>query len=170
VAISSDPGPHRLDYTLETRRGFATSRLQVITRGEGWNRRLDLRRTGSGGWSLAVRADGEATLPPPGGDPEGLAFALDCDLALSPLTNSMPILRHGLLQGGSPIELVVAWVSVPDLAVVSYRQRYTFVRHEGDRHIVRYEDIDGPFAAEIVFDSDGLVIDYPQIARRLDSA
>ena len=35
------------------------------------------------------------------------------------------------------------------------------------RHVVRYEAIDGSFAADITADADGVVIDYPGIARRL---
>jgi len=92
--------------------------------------------------------------------------ALDCDLALSPLTNSMPVLRNGLLESGGPVELHMAWVSVPDLGVFSSRQRYTFVRKQGERSIVRYESSSRNFVADITFDQDGLVIDYPGIGRR----
>jgi hypothetical protein len=45
-------------------------------------------------------------------------------------------------------------------------QRYTFVRKEGDQSIVRFEDQDG-FSADLTFDRDGLVLDYPGIAKRL---
>ena len=93
--------------------------------------------------------------------------ALDCDLALSPLTNTMPVLRHGLLSGGGPIDFVMAWVSVPDLAVHLSPQRYTFMSREGDRSLVRYESGSRDFVAELVFDSDGFVIAYPGIGRRV---
>jgi len=33
--------------------------------------------------------------------------------------------------------------------------------------VLRYEAIDGTFAANITVDRDGLVVDYPGIARRL---
>jgi hypothetical protein len=92
--------------------------------------------------------------------------ALDCDLGRSPLTNSMTVLRHNLLAGGSPVDFVVAWVSVPDLSVYASKQRYTFLRHEGERRIIRFED-DSGFTADIIFDNDGLVLDYPGLARRL---
>jgi len=59
----------------------------------------------------------------------------------------------------------MAWVSVPDLAVYPSRQRYTFVRHEATPHVVRFESLDSSFIAEIVFDDDGLVLDYPGIGR-----
>ncbi len=101
----------------------------------------------------------------PGGDMSPFTETLDCDLGLSPLTNSMPVLRHGLLRGGGPVDFLMAWVSVPDLAVRASRQRYTFVRAEGKGAVVRYESLDGEFTTDITFDGDGLVVDYPGIGR-----
>jgi hypothetical protein len=96
-----------------------------------------------------------------------LNAALDCDLGLSPTTNSMPVLRHKLLAGGGPIDFLMAWVSVPDLSVRASAQRYTFVRVESGTVVVRYESTDSGFTADLTFDQDGLVIDYPGIGRRL---
>jgi uncharacterized protein len=152
VAVGAAPAPYRLDYTLETGEDFVTSRLHVMVTGEDGRRTLDLLRSDEGRWSA------EAELPPVSG-------ALDCDLALSPLTNTMPVLRHGLLRPGEPVDLVMAWVSVPDLTVHPSPQRYVPL---GDG-LVRFESLDGDFTAEIEFDADGLVVDYPGIARRLSS-
>jgi hypothetical protein len=167
VAIGVEPIPYRLDYMLETAAGFVTSRLRVSSRGEGWRRTLDLRRDTQGAWSVDVEEEGDVDLPSAGGDPATLTGALDCDLGLSPVTNLMPILRHDLLSGGGPIELTTAWVSVPDLAVMADGQRYAFVRADQDSSVIRYEAIDGTFAADIILDSEGIVIDFPGIARRL---
>jgi hypothetical protein len=167
VAIGTDPVPYRLDYRLETRRGFVTSRLRVTTRGQGWRRGLDLRRLASGAWSASAEAEGEAPLAPPGGSVEPLAGSLDCDLGLSPLTNSMPVLRHDLLRGGGPIDFRMAWVSVPDLSIRSSAQRYTYLRDARGGHVIRYEDSDDTFVADLTLDQDGLVLDYPELARRL---
>jgi hypothetical protein len=166
VAIGTDPVPYRLDYRLTTRRGFVTSRLRVRSKGEGWHRSLDLQRSPAGAWTVLAYGDGELALPPPGGDVAAFAEALDCDLGLSPLTNTMPVLRHGLQTGSGPIGFTMAWVSVPDLAVRTSGQRYTFVETQGQRSIVRFEDDEG-FTADIAFDGDGLVLDYPGLARRL---
>src|SRR5215831_13966253 len=76
VAIGTTPAPYRLDYRVETSAGFVTSRLRVTSRGEGWRRTLDLRRSDAGAWSLAVDGDGDGHLPPGGGDPVSLADAL----------------------------------------------------------------------------------------------
>jgi uncharacterized protein len=167
VAISADPVPYRLDYTLQTRSEFVTSRLEAVARGQDWCRMLDLRRDVEGTWTVTADAEGSLDLSPPGGDPNMFAGALDCDLGLSPVTNLMPVHRHALISGGGPVELVTAWVSVPDLSVHADGQRYAFVRAEQDRRVIRYEATDASFAADIVVDQDGIAIDYPGIARRL---
>jgi hypothetical protein len=168
VAIGTVPLPYRLDYELETEPGFVTARLRVTSSGEGWRRELDLRREENGVWSADTEEQGDVDLPPVGGDTTTLlADALDCDLGLSPLTNMMPILRHGLRHGGGPIEFTMAWVSVPALTVQADRQRYRHLSSAADHHIVRYEAVDGSFAADITVDANAVVIDYPGIARRL---
>jgi hypothetical protein len=166
VAIGADPIGYRLDYKLETDYGFTTLGLLITARGTGWSRTLDLRRNRRGRWSVRTKSEGDTDLPPPGGDALLFAEALDCDLGLSPLTNSMPVLRHGLLRRGGHIDFLMAWVSVPDLGVRASRQRYTFVRAEAQGAVVRYESLDSRFTADITFDAEGLVVDYPGIGRR----
>jgi hypothetical protein len=151
IAIGSDPIPYRLDYSLVAHEGFVTAGLRVEARGEGLHETLDLWRSDEGRWNVG----GESR-------PE-LDGALDCDLGLSPLTNSMPVLRHGLRREQGSVELLMAWVSVPDLTVHLSRQGYTGL---GDG-VVRFESLDDSFTAEITFDEDGLVLDYPGVARRL---
>jgi uncharacterized protein len=155
VAIGTSPTPYRLDYTLETGTGWITSRLAVAARMEGRRRTLELRRDGR--WFTRYDDEDEQPLP------ESFDAALDCDLGLSPVTNLMPVLRHGIREGGGPVVLTTAWVSVPDLALTADEQRYSFVR-EG---AVRFEAVDGSFTAELTLDDDGIVVDYPGIARRL---
>jgi hypothetical protein len=167
IAIGTAPVPYRLDYHLATVEGYVTARLLVRARGSGWRRSLDLQRAASGAWSCTAEAEGGLDLSAPGGDLAEVAGGLDCDLAFSPLTNSMPVLRHRLDEGGGPVEFLMAWVSVPDLAVRPSRQRYTFVRREDGLRIVRFESLDSAFVAEVGFDDDGLVLDYPGIARRV---
>jgi len=165
IAIGSSPLGYRLDYKLETRSDYVTSGLLVVARGVGWERKLDLRRLFSGRWTARTKVRGDVDLPPPGGDMAPFAGALDCDLALSPLTNSMPVLRHGLLEGGGPLELLMAWVSVPDLRVLPSRQRYRFLRKSGEQSIIRYESSSRDFVADLSFDQDGLCMSYPGIGR-----
>jgi hypothetical protein len=164
VAIGSEPLPYSLEYELTTSDGYVTSRLQVRSRGAGWERAMVLQRNAaSGEWSCTAHTDGDLDLglPPPGGDMASLKDALDCDLGLSPLTNSMPVLRHRLHTENRAIDFLMAWVDVPALTITPSPQRYTFVRSG----IVRYESLDSDFQAEITFDEHGIVLDYPGIAR-----
>jgi hypothetical protein len=170
VAIREQPLPYRLDYAVEAPEGLVTARMEVDARGDGWRRRLVLRRAAGGRWSIEAAGEGDAPLPPPGGDPDALEGALDCDLGLSPATNSMPILRHGLLDGGGPVELLMAWVSVPDLAVSPSRQRYTGLGRRGEAALVRFETPEDGFTADLTVDGDGIVLDYPGLARRAGTA
>jgi hypothetical protein len=169
TAIGGDPLPYRLAYELVTTEGWVTSRLLVRAEGadpggEPWVRTVELINGPGGEWTVRGKAEGNVALPPPGGDAAALRGAMDCDLGLSPLTNTMPVLRAGLLDGGGPVEFLMAWVSVPDLTVTPSRQTYTFVRRDGDLSVVNYAD--PGFSQDIVFDRDGLVVDYPRIGRR----
>jgi hypothetical protein len=168
VALGSEPCPYRLEYQLTTAEAYVTAQLIVRAAGPGWRRVLVLDRAPSGTWSARTEADGHLDRPPPGGDLSSLAGALDCDLGLSPLTNSMPVLRHHLHEQGGPVEFLMAWVAVPELAVYPSRQRYTFVRREARAQVVRFEALDGDFVADIAFDNQGVVLEYPGIARLVE--
>jgi hypothetical protein len=163
TAIGGDPLPYRLEYELETVDRYVTSRLLVKAYGQGWRRRLELRNTG-GAWSIDAEEEGLAPLSSPGGDARALYGATDCDLGLSPLTNTMPALR---LDGRRSIDVLAAWVSVPDLGVTPSPQMYEFVREDGAVTVIRYTD--PGFTEEIAF-RDGLVLDYPSIGRMVVSA
>lgn len=167
VAIGSNPLPYRLDYRFDSRSRYVTKRIEVEAHGQGWRRRLYLKRDKAGEWDAEWETHGEALLRPPTGDMNELREALDCDLALSPVTNTMPVLRHRVLRGGGPVEFLMAWVSVPDLSVIPSRQRYTFVRADELLSVVRYESASRDFTAELLFDEDGLVVEYPGIGHRL---
>jgi hypothetical protein len=171
VAIGSTPALYRLDYELETGPRFVTVRLVVTARGDGWMRSLDLRRAPSGVWQETWKEDGDCRVVGSrvATDLDGLAGALDVDLGLSPLLNTPPVLRHGLLRGAGSVDFVMAWVSVPDLAVHRSPQRYSFVRATDDeRSVVRFESLtDDGFEADITYDAEGFVLDYPGIGTRI---
>jgi hypothetical protein len=89
---------------------------------------------------------------------DGLDFF---DLGNSPLFNSLPVLRDGLLGGGDERDYVMRWVSVPELVVSEQRQRYEPLQARS----VRFRSDD--FVADIRFGEDGLVEHYPGLAERL---
>jgi hypothetical protein len=79
----------------------------------------------------------------------------------------MLVLRHRLHECGGPVDLQMAWVSVPDLTIHASRERYTFVRKDPHARIVRFEGLESAFVAEVSFDRHGVVLDYPGIARHV---
>jgi hypothetical protein len=83
------------------------------------------------------------------------------DLGWSPLFNSLPVIRDGLLEHGPPRNYVMRWVDVPSLEIHVSEQGYEPL---GER-LVRFRA--GTFMADIQFDDAGLVVDYPGIATRL---
>jgi uncharacterized protein len=83
------------------------------------------------------------------------------DLGLSPLFNSLPVWRDGLLEDGQARDYVMRFVSVPDLEVLESRQRYEPL---GGRRL-RFSS--GDFTAVLDFDDDGLVVRYEHLAERV---
>ncbi len=167
VQLGSAPQPYRLAYELDaTGPGYMTRTLEVEAVGEGWARSLRVSRDDGGQWDIAAEVHGGGGLPPPGGDPRAVAEALDCDLAFSPLTNTMPVRRHRLDDGEGARTFLMAWVSVPDLAVTPSRQHYTHLERRSEGSVVRYESETRDFVADLELDRDGVVIRYPGLAER----
>lgn len=83
------------------------------------------------------------------------------DLGFSPLFNSLPVIRDGLLEDGAPRLYTMRWIEVPSLRVAASQQRY---EPFGDGH-VRFTA--GDFTADIRFDELGYVLDYPGVATRV---
>jgi putative glycolipid-binding protein len=82
------------------------------------------------------------------------------DLGWSPLFNSLPVIRDGLLEPGPARDYVMRWVDVPSLEVTTSEQQYEPLGNG----LVRFRS--GSFTAEIRFDENEFVVDYPGIARR----
>lgn len=156
-------------WQLDVGPGWVTRSLRVTTHGFGWSRSLELERSASGQWSAMSTSQGEADLPAPGlNDPGTLDGAIDCDLGLCPVTNTMPIRRLGLLEREvGETHLIMAWVEVPSLRVIRSDQLYSSPPPTSGLNQVRYESYSRDFNAQLTVDHDGLVIDYPTLAQRL---
>lgn len=83
------------------------------------------------------------------------------DLGWSPLFNSLPVMRDGLLKPGEPRDYLMRWVEVPSLEITTSEQHYEPLGNG----LVRFRS--GSFTAEIQFDENEFVVDYPRIARRV---
>lgn len=191
--------PHYLlRWFLQTGPAWVTRILEVQVESANWSRSLTLRREDDGRWisdgratGVPLRSDGQpltidgsdwnATDGTPPGivDAAGLTTALDCDLGLCPVTNTMPMLRSVLPASGSAsasaplsgpeIEFVMAWVEVPSLRVIRSQQVYQLRRLQPDGGaLVRYVGLHRSFVGDLSVDADGIVIDYQDLAHRID--
>jgi len=133
-----DGAPIHVVYQLTTDTAGAVRRLEV----GGPGRSVTLLSDGSGHWTSRPDLDG----------------CVDVDIAITPLTNTLPIRRLNLAVGESA-NIEVAYVSVPEFAVKRASQRYT--RTEAG---YRYES--GSFTADLEVDADGLVTTYSDLWRR----
>jgi uncharacterized protein len=167
IQLGAEPAPFRVDYRLEAPERFVTSELELTAIAEGWTRHLALRHDGSGGWSAEVSDTGDV----PGGSWDGelpdLSEAVDIDIQNSPLTNTMPILREEFRRGGDG-DFLMAFVTLPTLRVEASPQRYEHVRAADGGSVVRYISRDGDFTADLELDSEGLLVHYPRLARRVE--
>ncbi|WP_295119588.1 putative glycolipid-binding domain-containing protein [uncultured Leifsonia sp.] len=150
-------------WRLTVADGWVTRSLSVSVHGTGWTRSLELGRSANGDWSAHATEDGTPIdVRRLGFAPDAFADAIDCDLGLCPVTNTMPIRRLGLLDGNTPPRaLPVVWVDVPTLRVSLSTQMYS--SGEG---LVRYEVPSGEFTAGLTVDPDGVVVHYPELAER----
>lgn len=154
-------------WELDVAKGWQTCALHVTARGFGWSRTLGLTRSATKEGPSVVDSHGAVDLPGPGlSDPSSLDGAIDCDLWLCPLTNTMPIRRLGLLDRDvDDTHLVMASVEVPSLRVLRSDQVYASAPDDDGRR-VRYATYSRDVSALLSVDDDGLVVDYPGLAVR----
>jgi hypothetical protein len=116
---------------------------------------------------LELQADGEGCWKRRGGEPvPELEGCIDVDISATPFTNTLPIRRLALEPGESE-ELTVTYIRVPELLVGPERQRYGCLQAQADGGLYRFEALPSGFTAELPVDADGLVIDYPELFRRV---
>jgi hypothetical protein len=134
--------------------GWRVRTLEAWVLGED-NRALALTSDGSGRWTL-----------PDGRHQPALDGCLDVDVSSSVFPNTLPIRRLGMVPGWSE-EITLVYVQAPELTVSVARQRYTCQTWGPDGGRYRFEDLGSGFTAEITVDGDGLVVEYPRLARRI---
>jgi hypothetical protein len=129
----------------------------------GWNvTRVVVKRVGGGTLDLLSDAQGNWT-DGNGAPREDLAGCIDIDISATPFTNTLPIRRLKLAEGERRVIRVV-YIALPELTAVPVEQAYTCI--ERDRRY-RYEGITSRYTAELPVDTDGFVMDYPALFRRL---
>jgi len=117
--------------------------------------------------SIKIQTDGQGHWSTHTGDPvPSLEGCIDVDISATPFTNTLPIRRLALSPGQSA-ELLVAYASIPEIELKPERQRYTCLEWNTDRGLYKYEGLESGFSTELPVDSEGLVIDYPGLFKRV---
>lgn len=150
--------PYFASYSLTTDDAGVTQRLAVRAtrvRGEQY---VTLTRSEEGIWLVDHVADhGARTVR------TNFGGAVDVDLVPSPLFNALPVRRLGLHRTAVEQDLPTVFVSLPGLEVGFLRQIYRTVA-VGEATVVSVaSDL---LEAVLTVDSDGLVLEYPGLARR----
>jgi hypothetical protein len=122
-------------------------------------------RTASGSRETLLACDGESRWRIDGRPAAHLDGCLDVDLESSALTNTLPVHRLGL-AAGTRAEAPAAYVRALDLRSERLEQSYERLPDETGRESYRYAAPAFGFACTLVYDSSGLVLDYPGIAVR----
>ena len=147
-AVNSEPFALRYQIRCDGSWTLNYAFIEII----GEQRKVELLSDGRGKWT-----DASGNVLP---DLDG---AIDVDISATPFTNTLPIRRLRLARGHSA-EIRAAYVRVPDLDIVRDPQRYTCLE---PLHRYRYESLDSDFVREIEVDTDGLVVTYPGLFKRL---
>jgi hypothetical protein len=134
--------------------GWATRSAHVVGRSASGPHEVRLEGDGGGVWLV----DGE---PAP-----RLAGCLDVDLEGSACTNAFPVQRLDL-EVGERADAPAAYVRALDGSVERLEQSYARLEDEAGHSRYDYASPAYGYRDELVYDSVGLVVDYPDIAVRV---
>jgi len=152
LAFDDQHGPFRLKYRLTWDKLWRLRDAELVVETESFSRSVTLKTDGQGHWQ-----DGA------GRTMVELDACVDIDIWPTPFTNSFPIWREPMAVGERR-EFRMAWVCAPDLTVHPQPQAYTRL---ADR-LYLFENLDGNgFRAKLPVDEDGIVLDYPDLFRRV---
>ena len=137
-------------------KGEAAGRLLLRTTTGEAERQISLSRTEDGIW--LVDYGSESTR-------DEFSGAVTVDVAGAVTFNTLPIRRLGVHRTAGEFEIPVVCVSMPDLSVTLITQTYRTVDITPEGAVVNFTR--GDFTADITVDPEGIVIDYPGVARRV---
>ncbi len=141
-------------YSLATDETGVIQRLTVRTTRAKGEQHVTLTRSEEGIW-LVDHGQGAART--------NFGGALDIDLEFSPLFNALPVRRLALHRTAAKHGLTMVFVSLPSLEVSRVPQTYRTVSLGEPAVVCLSSD---SYDVEFSVDADGLVLDYPGLARR----
>lgn len=152
LAFDEEHGPFRLTYRLIWNESWQLHDAELVLTTERSTQSLSLQTDGLGHWRYS---NGRVI--------DELHGCFDIDIWPTPFTNTFAIRREPMAVGERR-QFRMAWVFAPDLTVQAQPQAYTRL---ADR-LYLFENLDGSgFRAELPVDEDGVVLDYPDLFRRV---
>jgi uncharacterized protein len=116
---------------------------------------------------VELLSEGQGTWTTPDGQTVSeLRGCIDVDISVTPFTNTLPIRRLGLAPTETA-ELSVAYFEGTALQAWPEPQRYTCLEKSSRGGLYRFLSLDGGFTADLPVDTDGLVLDYPGLFKRV---
>ena len=154
LAYNGEDGPFRFTYRLNWDASWQLRDAELHLTTERSTRSLILQTDGQGHWR---HGDGQSFAE--------LDGCRDIDIWPTPFTNTFPIRREPMAVGERR-QFLMAWVDASDLSVHPQPQAYTRL---ADR-VYLFENLDGSgFQAELSVDEDDIVLDYPDLFRRVQA-
>ncbi len=140
-------------YSIELDAAWLTRRAHIEAKTVSGSRETRLESDGAGRWLV-----NGVTAP-------DLNGCLDIDLESSAMTNTLPVHRLEL-PTGAQATVPAAYVRALDGNVERLEQIYLRIIDEGTHHRYNYSAPAFGFASCLVYDENGLVLDYPGLALR----
>lgn len=150
IGVTEDNKPYRVSYSVEY---DSLGKLRRFLGGS------------DGEFALIYKGDGQWQ------DKQGQPLSkfdgcTSIDIVETPFTNTLAI-KQLRLQPGETGELTVAWFQLADGTWQPERQRYTCIEKSSQGSVYEFEQLSSGFTATIPFDENDLVIDYPDLFRRV---
>ena len=136
-------------FSIELDAAWRHERTTVDVTDAAGTRRLELESDGAGSWLHGGRPD------------PSLEGCTDVDLAGNPFTNAF-VTRRLAPEVGADLDVRAAFIETPALSVRPLVQRYQRLA------VDRWSYVDDEYGRfEFGVDSDGIAVDYEQLAQRL---
>ncbi len=144
ITSKSNDGFRQIKYRIVCDANLHTRLLEIKT--TDTNKSLVLNSDGLGNWSGDSQISAQ------------IAGAIEIDITATPFTNTLPIRRLKLAVNQSQ-DILVTYITTPELTVTLDKQRYT--RISANRY--RFEQLTTDFVCEIDVDNDGFSDFVPRI-------
>jgi uncharacterized protein len=139
---------YRVEYVIKSNRSWETYYCFVEFQFNNEVRKFEYLNN-KGKWSLNGKYQAE------------FDGCTDVDIPLMPFTNSLPINRLKL-NSGQEKEVDIVYIDLLENNIRHVKQKYRKISSE----LYKYENIPNDFEAVIKVDTEGFVIDYPQLFTR----